>query len=137
VLASVAVASRWWKSTAPQGANTIANVAPTPSPSPQPSPTPSPSALPKREPSPNNQQPKPLKKESKTKSLVRKLKNIFNKATRSESQCCRNLIFFVSPAFLCEKGWGRRYGSYRVKPLPTSPKGKGTKPQIRTHNRNR
>jgi serine/threonine protein kinase len=79
VLASVAVASRWWNSSSSNSAANQHPSAAAATPTPEPSPSPSPIATPtpitsrhERRPSPT-----PPKKESKAKSIVNKIKSIF------------------------------------------------------------
>ena len=77
LLASLAVASRWWRPASPGVADSNANLAV----GSQPTPASSPSAAPTASPTPahraTNQPQKPQKKEPKAKSLLNKLKSIF------------------------------------------------------------
>ncbi len=79
VLASVAVASRWWSpapsTRADSGAN--ANAGGASSPTPTPTPSPSPASAPRQSRETKNQPSKPPKKESKISSFVKKVKRIF------------------------------------------------------------
>ena len=77
LLASLALASRWWKSDSSNVASDNANVSVGSEPTPASSPSPAPSASPTPGRRPNNQPHKPQKKETKARSILNKIKSIF------------------------------------------------------------
>ena len=77
LLASLALASRWWKSDSSNVASDNANVSVGSEPTPASSPSPAPSASPTPGRRANNQPHKPQKKETKARSILNKIKSIF------------------------------------------------------------